>query len=136
MFLLAARNGTARSTARFYCRHHCEKQWNENRIFDQVEANAARQDKARVVGESPWSGGLLGRTIWHCQPCDLRVCCPMYSPHGGTDITERSVVQIHYREALGSDSATNLVMRENMSTGTGKTRVVFFSTPISVNVCR
>jgi len=27
-----------------------------------------------------------------------------------------------------------LVMRENMSTGTGKTRVVFFSTPISVSV--
>ncbi len=28
------------------------------------------------------------------------------------------------------------VMRENMSTGTGKTKVVFFSTPISVNVWR
>ena len=30
----------------------------------------------------------------------------------------------------------NLMIRENMSTGTGKTKVVFFSTPISVNVWR
>ena len=29
-----------------------------------------------------------------------------------------------------------LVMREKMSTGTGNTTVVFFSTPISVRVCR
>jgi hypothetical protein len=38
--------------------------------------------------------------------------------------------------ALASDFSKDLVMREKMSTGTGKTTVVFFSTPISVNVCR
>ena len=38
--------------------------------------------------------------------------------------------------ALASDFSEALVMRENMSTGTGNTKVVFFSTPISVNVCR
>jgi hypothetical protein len=38
--------------------------------------------------------------------------------------------------ALASDFSRSLVMREKMSTGTGKTTVVFFSTPISVRVCR
>lgn len=40
------------------------------------------------------------------------------------------------RGAQAQTLSLALVMRENMSTGTGKTRVVFFSTPISVSVCR
>jgi hypothetical protein len=38
--------------------------------------------------------------------------------------------------ALASDFSKDLVMREKLSTGMGKMTVVFFSTPISVNVCR